>query len=302
LARPTTPKTPPPPLTRSGIKQLIVANAEHGDALPEATASAAAVIMSLPPNTPVDATVAEAVETLWTDPTIRSVFAQRSKFQLPESVDYFFGRVREVAAPGYVPSVDDVLNLRVRTSGIHCEEFIIDGVPFDVYDVGGQKSERRKWIHAFDDVTAVIFVAAISEFDQVMFEDESQNRLVDSLALFEEVVNSRHFAKASTILFLNKYDLFLKKLADGAKLQQPNAQPFAAEKNPVLNADYTGGQDPDAAVRFLVSKYLSRCNDARRDVFWRVTCATDTGSVGTVLHAAKETILRQNLLDSGLVG
>ena len=36
-----------------------------------------------------------------------------------------------------------------------------------IYDVGGQRNERRKWIHCFDDVTAVIFVAAINEYDQV---------------------------------------------------------------------------------------------------------------------------------------
>jgi hypothetical protein len=32
---------------------------------------------------------------------------------------------------------------------------------------GGQRNERRKWIHCFENVTAVIFVAALSEYDQV---------------------------------------------------------------------------------------------------------------------------------------
>ena len=34
-------------------------------------------------------------------------------------------------------------------------------------DVGGQRSERRKWIHCFDDVKAIIFLTAINEYDQV---------------------------------------------------------------------------------------------------------------------------------------
>ena len=54
---------------------------------------------------------------------------------------------------------------------------MIDDVPFRIFDVGGQRNERRKWIHCFDGVTAVIFVAAISEYDQVCFEDSHKNRL-----------------------------------------------------------------------------------------------------------------------------
>ena len=56
-----------------------------------------------------------------------------------------------------------------------------------MYDVGGQRNERRKWIHCFEDVTAVIFVAAISEYDQKLFEDGATNRMVEALELFEEV-------------------------------------------------------------------------------------------------------------------
>jgi len=41
-------------------------------------------------------------------------------------------------------------------------------------DVGGQRSERRKWIHCFDKVQAIIFLVAVSEYDQVLAEDESQ--------------------------------------------------------------------------------------------------------------------------------
>ena len=58
------------------------------------------------------------------------------------------------------------LRTRVRTSGIVEEKYIIDEVTFVMYDVGGQRNERKKWIHCFDNVTAVIFVAAVSEYDQ----------------------------------------------------------------------------------------------------------------------------------------
>lgn len=41
-------------------------------------------------------------------------------------------------------------------------------------DVGGQRSERRKWIHCFENVTSIIFLVALSEYDQILFESENE--------------------------------------------------------------------------------------------------------------------------------
>ncbi len=57
--------------------------------------------------------------------------------------------------------------------------------------MGGQRNERKKWIHCFDDVTAVIFVAALSEYDQTLFEDSTTNRLLGAVELFGEICNNR---------------------------------------------------------------------------------------------------------------
>jgi guanine nucleotide-binding protein G(i) subunit alpha len=82
-----------------------------------------------------------------------------------------------------------------------------------MFDVGGQRSERKKWIHCFEAVTSIIFCVALSEYDQVLLEESKQNRMLESLILFESVINSRWFARSSIILFLNKIDLFKIKLA-----------------------------------------------------------------------------------------
>lgn len=83
---------------------------------------------------------------------------------------------------------------------------------FKIIDVGGQRSERRKWIHCFEDVNAVLFVVAISEYNQVLMEDGVTNRMLESLKLFESIVNNKFFAATSFILFLNKEDLFDDKI------------------------------------------------------------------------------------------
>lgn len=41
-------------------------------------------------------------------------------------------------------------------------------------DVGGQRSERRKWIHSFENVISIIFLVALSEYDQILFESENE--------------------------------------------------------------------------------------------------------------------------------
>jgi hypothetical protein len=107
-----------------------------------------------------------------------------------------------------------------------------------VIDVGGQRSERRKWLSTFDCVTAVIFCVAISDYDQgiaeqkslrwpfdllsiafnlnfcpVLREDRTQNRMKEALVLFEEIVNSQVFHKIDFIVFFNKIDLFAEKLS-----------------------------------------------------------------------------------------
>ena len=79
-------------------------------------------------------------------------------------------------------------------------------------DVGGQRSERRKWIHCFQDVTCLIFITSLSEYDQMLYEDNDVKRMDESLKLFEEICASKWFLEKNIILFLNKSDVFEHKL------------------------------------------------------------------------------------------
>jgi len=88
-------------------------------------------------------------------------------------------------------------------------DFVLTG---SMFDVGGQRSERKKWIHCFEAVTCIIFCVALSEYDQVLLEVNSINRMEESLTLFGSIVNSAWFTRTSIVLFLNKIDIFRKKL------------------------------------------------------------------------------------------
>lgn len=45
---------------------------------------------------------------------------------------------------------------------------------YRMVDVGGQRSERKKWIHCFENVTSIVFLVALSEYDQILFESETE--------------------------------------------------------------------------------------------------------------------------------
>eukprot|EP01121_Diplochlamys_sp_Union-15-3_P008046 TRINITY_DN2102_c0_g1_i7.p1 TRINITY_DN2102_c0_g1~~TRINITY_DN2102_c0_g1_i7.p1 ORF type:complete len:300 (-),score=39.76 TRINITY_DN2102_c0_g1_i7:255-1154(-) len=158
--------------------------------------------------------LAEKIKQLWADEGIQEVYQQRHKFQLNDSANYFFSSIDRIAQADYIPNLDDVLRARVRTTGIDETSFQIQDFRFRMMDVGGQRCERRKWIHCFEgnSVTAVIFCVGLSEYDQTLREETSQNRMKESLTLFEEICNSSWFRSTPIMLFLNKNDLFEKKL------------------------------------------------------------------------------------------
>ena len=85
----------------------------------------------------------------------------------------FLDDLDRLGAKDYQPTEQDILRTRVKTTGIVEVHFSFKNLNFKLFDVGGQRSERKKWIHCFEDVTAIIFCVAMSEYDQVLHEDET---------------------------------------------------------------------------------------------------------------------------------
>lgn len=186
-----------------------------------ATETAVAFIQRTPDNAIINREFAGYCKAAWADAGIKKTYSLRSNFQLPDECAWFFDHLDRIASESYVPSYDDILRVRARTTGINETEFQVNDTKFKLIDVGGQRSERRKWLHCFDHVTSCIFVAAISEYDQVLAEDGHTNRLVEALDLFEDVCNSPWLCNTSMILFLNKRDLFRQKISPQAVTPPP---------------------------------------------------------------------------------
>ncbi|KAL5008841.1 hypothetical protein ScPMuIL_014422 [Solemya velum] len=99
------------------------------------------------------------------------------EYQLTDSAKYYLDSVDQIANPDYLPSLQDILRVRVPTTGIIEYPFDLDSIIFRMVDVGGQRSERRKWIHCFENVTSIMFLVALSEYDQVLVESDNENRM-----------------------------------------------------------------------------------------------------------------------------
>ena len=135
-----------------------------------------ATILALPPQIEADilpADVSDAIRSLWRDPSIQEAVRRSREFQLNDSAVYYFSAMDRMASPSYLPTDQDILRSRVKTTGITETTFKVGELTYKLFDVGGQRSERKKWIHCFENVTALVFLVSLSEYDQMLYEDES---------------------------------------------------------------------------------------------------------------------------------
>ncbi|KAF8182543.1 heterotrimeric G-protein alpha subunit, GPA1-like protein [Pholiota molesta] len=250
-----------------------------------------AIILALPPQIEADVLprdVADAVRSLWRDPAVSEAVRRAREFQLNDSAVYYFNAIERMASPSYLPTDQDILRSRVKTTGITETTFKVGELTYKLFDVGGQRSERKKWIHCFENVTALVFLVSLSEYDQMLYEDESVNRMQEALTLFDSICNSRWFVKTSIILFLNKIDLFAEKLP-----RSPLADYFP---------DYQGGANYDAACDYLLHRFVSlNQSAATKQIYAHYTCATDTQQIKFVLSAIQDILLQLHLRECGLL-
>ncbi|KAM9098081.1 guanine nucleotide-binding protein subunit alpha-14 [Sarcophilus harrisii] len=230
----------------------------------------------------------EAIKKLWDDPGIQECYDRRREYQLSDSAKYYLSDIDRIAMPSFVPTQQDVLRVRVPTTGIIEYPFDLENIIFRMVDVGGQRSERRKWIHCFESVTSIIFLVALSEYDQVLAECDNENRMEESKALFKTIITYPWFLNSSVILFLNKKDLLEEKIMYSHLIS--------------YFPEYTGPkQDVKAARDFILKLYQDQNPDKEKVIYSHFTCATDTENIRFVFAAVKDTILQLNLREFNLV-
>ena len=231
--------------------------------------------------------IVEGIKLLQKDDGFQECLKRAVEYQLSDSAPYYFQSMDRILDPSYIPHDRDVLQSRVQTTGVVETSFKQGTITYQIFDVGGQRSERRKWLHCFDDVKAVLFIAALSEYDMTLTEDGTTNRMEESLNLFQAICTNKFFNNSSIILFLNKHDLFTEKINNTnhhLRLYFPH---------------YNGlDHDVSAAKEFIKGQFLM-CNIKERIVYPHFTTATDTSNVKVVFKVVLDTIIQQSFTGIG---
>ncbi|KAH9414015.1 Guanine nucleotide-binding protein subunit alpha-13, partial [Dermatophagoides pteronyssinus] len=232
------------------------------------------------------------IKTLWQDNGVRKAVARGFEYELNDSALYYFENIDRITGKKYIPNTTDIVKSRIRTIGVVETEFIVDNHIIRMYDVGGQRSERRKWIQCFEDVRTLLFVVAISEYDMTLVEDSSRNRLKESLLLFESISNNLFFHNTCTILFLNKFDLFRQKII------------FTDRQLKYFFDEYQGPDyDAERSSMFIENQFRQIAEQANRNktLITHYTTATDTDNIKHAFDSIVNTILRDNIRHSTLL-
>jgi guanine nucleotide-binding protein G(i) subunit alpha len=135
-------------------------------------------ILALPTMIPCNffsAQVAEAMRSLWRDSAFREACrrGQLGEFELGGSAVYFFTSLERIAWHDYIPTDQDIFQLPVQAPGPFEVDIPIGERSYRLVDPGNWW-ERRKWIQMFEHMDAFIFLADLSEYDELLYEDENQ--------------------------------------------------------------------------------------------------------------------------------
>ncbi|KAK7969417.1 G-protein alpha subunit [Apiospora saccharicola] len=231
------------------------------------------------PNDSLPEDYLDPIKSLWADSGVQKAILKGNEYALHDNLGY----LDRLWQKGYIPDDQDLLRSRLRTTGITETIFDLGQLTYRMFDVGGQRSERKKWIHCFENVNCLLFLVAISGYDQCLVEDKDGNQMNEALMLWESIANSHWFTKSALILFLNKMDLFKEKIA---------ASPITSHGF----VDYQGPVDDwKQASKYFMDKFRALNRNPEKEIYGHFTNATDTNLLKITMGSVQDMIIQRNL-------
>eukprot|EP00485_Elphidium_margaritaceum_P011470 CAMPEP_0202693490 /NCGR_PEP_ID=MMETSP1385-20130828/7592_1 /ASSEMBLY_ACC=CAM_ASM_000861 /TAXON_ID=933848 /ORGANISM="Elphidium margaritaceum" /LENGTH=358 /DNA_ID=CAMNT_0049349171 /DNA_START=41 /DNA_END=1117 /DNA_ORIENTATION=- len=247
-------------------------------------------------NLTLDTVTTASIKLLWQQPNVKALFNETSKLYLNGPCAHFFDSLDRISSPNYDPTDNDILMRRQPTVGVN-EQIILkpelDGVRFRTVDVGGQRNERKKWIHQFENFSAIVYVISLSAFDEPLFEYETVNSLHDAIDLFRDTINndSHWFNNSSLFLVFNKKDLFQRKIVHKSLL---SCFADSYDEENYFEQLTTDEQKVSENIEFIKQQFLNQMEDQTKQVVCYETCAYDEEQVKKAFNEIFSTIVQRS--------
>jgi len=198
---------------------------------------------------------------------------------------YFLQNVERFAAEDFAPTRTDMIFLRKRTRGTNEIHFKYKSVMFTLVDVGGQRSERRTWLQCFSDVTGIIYLVALNEYDLFLEEDERTNRLAESLKVWRALSTSVYLSSIPFLLFLNKSDLFEEKIK-----RVPLSKVFSDFDEVVASWKDASLTTMEKSWKYIAGLFKQRYGGGK-ELHIHLTCAIDTEACKNLFDSVQKSLL-----------
>eukprot|EP01083_Nonionella_stella_P026445 72804_1 len=228
----------------------------------------------------------KAIYKIWRLDSIQATFLLRdTKYRFPVNVDYFFDKIKEIMMEDYIPTKEDALKCKMPKSRSIEHTYTYKEKEYKVIDSSALSNERRKWIHQFDTSDAILFVAALDNYNTISSEDalgNTHNAMHEAIASYA-ICNSKWLKNPEVILFLNRDDLFREKLRQqislsvcfSASVGWKGTEWDGPDYTPIVDYDYDDKQHYDecyaAAITFIGNAFL----EIRTTRYYHVISATD---------------------------
>jgi len=262
----------------------------------------------------------DALMALYKSPPVTEAIAANSKdpkVWLPDHVEFYLNNSVKFSQPNFSPSPTDILKTRTLTVGMKTVGFEdqVDGayimgympqvaqmlggeelpgmatLKWSVTDVGGQRSERQKWASCFSDAQCLVYLCGLNEYKQVLYEDNKQRRIDESIGLFEVMVNNQYLMKIPVLLVFTKKDLFKSSFdAEVFKAAMPEYEPVDGEA------------PEETAMKHLEKTFLSKIKKTVRGqqrpptatCFASFVDNTNPDDFSELIHQLKQIVAKHN--------
>jgi len=281
----------------TGMQKLVSGCSQFDIAIPDELQTCAFDVLNAEELT---ADVTQAIINLWQSDCIKQVLNNNHKtLQIPggiSGVTYYVQNAQRFAEDDYEPTAEDVIRAKLRTTGITEMSFQVGNQEYNLIDIGGQRSERRKWLHCFENVNIIIYMIAINEYDMVLEEDGITNRLHEAFKLFELLTSTHWLRNIPCVLIMNKTDLFKEEI-----MSRPLEEHFPDYSDFLKENGKDGPINPEEhyklGIEFMkqrCSKYFEGCT-----LYAIESCAIDKEDCDKVFKIIRREMIEKALSLSG---